>query len=186
VVLNDDSFFLYFLRQQKPLLTTFEYLSENFEPVTSQLIAFKMKKHLSTILLLITIAIVSPIKLNSQEDVLFSSCIGQLKSPFVASGQPFRAFLTGNEVAEFHTTFFSGSMYRVVACSHQDSNILFSIYDKERNLLFSNEQHEAAGAWDFKMEGSVECIVEARLNPKKSTSGMAMLMIGFKSLEKFN
>jgi len=145
-----------------------------------------MKKHLSTLLLLVAIAIVSPIKLNSQEDVLFTNCLSQLKSPFVASGQPFRAFLTGTEVAEFHTTFFSGSMYRVVACSHQESNIIFSIYDKERNLLFSNEQHEAAGSWDFKMEGSVECIVEARLNPKKSTSGIAMLMIGFKSLEKFN
>ncbi len=145
-----------------------------------------MKKHLSTVLLALTIALVSPIKLNSQEDVLFNNCINQLKSPFVASGQPFKAFLTGTEIAEFHTTFFSGSMYRVVACSHQDNNILFSIYDKERNLLFSNEQHEAAGMWDFKIEGSVECIVEARLNPKKSTSGIAMLMIGFKSLENFN
>jgi len=145
-----------------------------------------MTKHLSTILILITIALVSPIKLNSQEDVLFSNCLNQLKSPFVASGQPFKVFLTGNEVAEFRTTFFSGSMYRIVACSHQESNILFSIYDKDRNLLFSNEQYEAAGAWDFKMEGSVECIVEARLNPNKSTSGIAMLMIGFKSLEEIS
>ncbi len=145
-----------------------------------------MKKHPVIFLLLALIALFSPLKLNSQEDVLFSNCINQLKSPYVASGQPFRAFLTGDEVAEFHTTFFSGSMYRVVACSHQENNILFSIYDKERNLLFSNEQFEAAGAWDFKIEGSVECIVEARLNPNKSTSGIAMLMIGFKSLEELN
>jgi hypothetical protein len=136
--------------------------------------------------LLAVLAFASPLKLNSQEDVLFTNCINQLKSPFVASGQPFRAFLTGTEVAEFHTTFFSGSMYRVVASSHQENNILFSIYDKERNLLFSNEQFEAAGSWDFKIEGSVECIVEARLNPNKSPSGIAMLMIGFKSLEEMN
>ncbi|MBS2211032.1 hypothetical protein KEM09_06450 [Carboxylicivirga mesophila] len=145
-----------------------------------------MKKHSIIFLLLAIMALFSPLKLNSQEDVLFNNCINQLKSPFVASGQPFRAFLTGSEVAEFHTTFFSGSMYRVVACSHEDNNILFSIYDKERNLLFSNEQFEAAGSWDFKIEGSVECIVEARLNPEKSTSGIAMLMIGFKSLDAFN
>ena len=142
-----------------------------------------MKKHPIIFLLLAIVALFSPLKLNSQEDVLFSNCINQLKSPFVASGQPFRAFLTGSEVAEFHTTFFSGSMYRVVACSHQDNNILFSIYDKNRNLLFSNEEFEATGTWDFKIEGSVECIVEAKLNPEKSTSGIAMLMIGFKSLE---
>lgn len=145
-----------------------------------------MKKHSIIFLLLAFVALFSPLKLNSQEDVLFSNCINQLKSPFVASGQPFRAFLTGSEVAEFHTTFFSGSIYRVVACSHQDNNILFSIYDKNRNLLFSNEEFEAAGAWDFKIEGSIECIVEAKLNPNKSTSGIAMLMIGFRSLEEIN
>ncbi|WP_430809620.1 MULTISPECIES: hypothetical protein [unclassified Carboxylicivirga] len=143
-----------------------------------------MKKHSLLFLLLALLTLASPLKLNSQEDVLFSNCINQLKSPFVASGQPFRAFLTGDEVAEFHTTFFSGSLYRVVACSHQDNNILFSIYDKDRNLLFTNEDYEATGAWDFKVEGSVECIVEARLNPEKSTSGIAMLMIGFKSIEE--
>jgi len=145
-----------------------------------------MKKHSLTFLFIAILAIISPLKLNSQEDVLFSDCISQLKSPYVASGQPFRAFLTGDEVAEFHTTFFSGSIYRVVACSHQDNNIIFSIYDKNRNLLFSNEQYETAGSWDFKIEGSVECIVEARLNPQQSTSGIAMLMIGFKSLEELN
>ncbi|MCT4648230.1 MAG: hypothetical protein N4A74_24795 [Carboxylicivirga sp.] len=143
-----------------------------------------MKKHYLAFLLIAILAVIAPTKLNSQEDVLFSNCISQLKSPFVASGQPFRAFLTGTEVAEFHTTFFSGSMYRVVACSHENNNILFSIYDKERNLLFSNEDYEAAGSWDFKIEGSVECIVEARLNPEKSTSGIAMLMIGFRSLDE--
>ncbi|MCT4587355.1 MAG: hypothetical protein N4A71_06000 [Carboxylicivirga sp.] len=143
-----------------------------------------MKKHSLAFLLIAILAVIAPTKLNSQEDVLFSNCISQLKSPFVASGQPFRAFLTGTEVAEFHTTFFSGSMYRVVACSHENNNILFSIYDKERNLLFSNEDYEAAGSWDFKIEGSVECIVEARLNPEKSTSGIAMLMIGFRSLDE--
>lgn len=143
-----------------------------------------MKKHSIVFLFIAILAVVAPTKLNSQEDVLFNDCISQLKSPFVASGQPFRAFLTGTEVAEFHTTFFSGSMYRVVACSHQDNNILFSIYDKNRNLLFSNEEFQAAESWDFKIEGSVECIVEARLNPDKSTSGIAMLMIGFKSLEE--
>jgi hypothetical protein len=143
-----------------------------------------MKKHSLAFLLIAILAVIAPTKLNSQEDVLFSNCISQLKSPFVASGQPFRAFLTGTEVAEFHTTFFSGSRYRVVACSHENNNILFSIYDKERNLLFSNEDYEAAGSWDFKIEGSVECIVEARLNPEKSTSGIAMLMIGFRSLDE--
>ncbi len=142
-----------------------------------------MKRSLTTLFLLIAL-VLTPWKLNSQEDVLFNSCLDQLKSPFIASGQPFKAFLTGTEVAEFHTTFFAGSLYRVVASSHQEGNVIFSIYDKERNLLFSNQEFDASGYWDFKIEGSVECIVEARLDPEKSTSGIALLMVGFRSLEE--
>lgn len=142
-----------------------------------------MKRSLTTLFLLIVL-VLSPWKLNSQEDVLFNSCLDQLRSPFIASGQPFKAFLTGTEVAEFHTTFFAGSLYRVVASSHQEGNVIFSIYDKERNLLFSNKEFDASGYWDFKIEGSVECIVEARLDPEKSTSGIALLMVGFRSLDE--
>lgn len=143
----------------------------------------KMKRSLTTLFLIATLML-TPFKLNSQEDVLFNSCLDQLKSPFIASGQPFKAFLTGTEVAEFHTTFFAGSLYRVVASSHQEGTVFFSIYDKDRNLLFSNENYESANFWDFKIEGSVECIVEARLNPEKTTSGIALLMVGFRSIEE--
>jgi len=142
-----------------------------------------MKKTLTTFIALFTLLLITP-QLNSQEDSLFNNCIDYLKSPYIASGQPYKAFLTGDEVAEFHTTFFSGSMYRVIACSHQPDNILFSIYDKDRNLLFSNEHHDLSNYWDFIIEGSVECIIEAKLNPEKTTSGIALMMVGFKSLEE--
>ena len=142
-----------------------------------------MKRSLTTLFLIATMVLL-PFKLNSQEDVLFTSCLNQLKSPFIASGQPFKAFLTGDEVAEFHTTFFAGSMYRVVTSSHKEGTILFSIYDKERNLLFSNENYDSSSYWDFKIEGSVECIVEARLDTEKTTSGIALMMVGFRSIEQ--
>ncbi|WP_262505050.1 hypothetical protein [Saccharicrinis fermentans] len=38
--------------------------------------------------------------------------------------------------------------------------------------------------WDFKIAGSVECIIEAKLDNKQAASGMAMMYIGFKSLEE--
>lgn len=141
-----------------------------------------MKKSLSTLLLIASMILV-PIQLNSQQDVLFNNCLEQLKSPFVASGQAYKALLTGEEVAEFHTTFFEGGLYRVVAGSQEKGNVFFSIYDKERNLLFSSEDYDGADFWDFKVEGSIECIIEARLNTEKSTSGFALLMIGFQSLQ---
>ena len=141
-----------------------------------------MKKSLSTLFLIASLILV-PVQLNSQQDVLFNNCLNQLKSPFIASGQAYKALLTGEEVAEFHTTFFEGGLYRVVAGSQEKGNVFFSIYDNERNLLFSSEDYEGSEYWDFKVEGSVECIIEARLNTSKITSGFALLMIGFKSLE---
>jgi hypothetical protein len=142
-----------------------------------------MRRSLITTILIFTFVGIQ--NLNSQEDALLSSCTDLIKSPFIVSGQPFKAFLTEDEVAEFHTTLFEGSTYRLVACSHQEQNVIFSVYDKDRNLLFSNEKYDYANFWDFNIEGSLECIVEARLNSNKSTSGIALLLVGFKSnLEK--
>ncbi len=124
--------------------------------------------------------------IDSQEEVLLNKCTDSIKSPFIVSGQPFKAFITEDEIAEFHTTFFAGSTYRIVACSPQDQNIIFSVYDNERNLLFTNETVDNAPFWDFRVEGSLECIVEAKLDKEKSTSGIALLLVGFKSSKEIN
>lgn len=134
------------------------------------------------IIFYIIIGLLTPLTLNSQNDKYINQCADYLNIPFINNGQPFRAFLTENEVAEFKTTFLSGSTYRIVACGGQENQILFSLYDKNRNLLFSNEDHEKSAYWDFKIEGSLDCIIEARLNPDISTSGLALVMIGFKNI----
>lgn len=144
-----------------------------------------MKKGLILISLIIFITgTFFPSKINSQPELeIEKKCKSQIKAPFISNGQPFRAFLTGDEIAEFHTTFLNGSLYRLVACSGNDQSILFSVYDINRNLLFSNDDYNQANVWDFKIAGSIECIIEAKLDPKQATSGMALLYIGFKSLE---
>jgi len=140
-----------------------------------------MKRAFYLLTLLILLFTIFPTRLNSQEDSVLINCLGHLKTPFVVTGQPLKAFLTGDEVAEFHTTFFEGNIYRIVACSQESNSIIFNVFDKDRNLLFSNSDLENTNYWDFKMEGSVECVIEAKLNSKKSSSGMALLMIGFKN-----
>lgn len=121
-----------------------------------------------------------PVIINSQEEKLLDRCSEYFKSPFITTGQPLKAFLTGDEVAEFHTTLYEGSVYRLVACGNESDVILFSVFDKDHNLLFSSNEHVDVKYWDFKMKGSIECIIEARLNRKKATSGIALLMLGFK------
>jgi len=145
-----------------------------------------MRKSILTFVTILIFSFIGANSINSQEEVLINRCIESIKSPFIVSGQPFKAFITEDEVAEFHTTFFAGSTYRIVACSSQEQNIIFSVYDKERNLLFTNESVDAAPYWDFKVEGSLECIVEAKLNSEKSTSGIALMLVGFKSSKLTN
>ncbi|MFH2096371.1 MAG: hypothetical protein ABIJ16_11745 [Bacteroidota bacterium] len=118
---------------------------------------------------------------RGQADEILQLCTQYLIPPFVSDGQQYKALLTGDELAEFHATFYGGSTYRVIACSGlSEGNLLFSLYDKERNLLFTNKNYENSPYWDFKFTSTIDCIIEAELDTKSSNSGFAILMIGFK------
>ncbi len=145
-----------------------------------------MKKGLIlTSLVILLFSLFAPSNISSQEDKV-GNCGDIIKAPFISNGQPLRAFLTGDEVAEFRTTFLNGSLYRLAACSGKNQPIIFSVYDTNRNLLFTNDEYNKANVWDFKIAGSVECIIEAKLDTKQATSGMALMYIGFKNLEEDN
>ena len=124
--------------------------------------------------------VIKPVSIASQEDELKTNCQSFYKSPFIVTDRSLRAFLTGDEVAEFRTTFFSGTVYRLVSCGFESDIIEFSVLDTNRNLLFSSGNYNNANLWDFQIEGSMECIIEARLNPEKASSGMVFMFLGFK------
>ena len=107
-------------------------------------------------------------------------CAKHIVPPYVSDGQQYRALLNGEEIAEFHATFYGGSTYRISACSGtSEGSLIFSIYDKERNLLFTNRDYQNSPFWDFQFNSTMECIIEAELE-KKDGSGFAILLIGFK------
>jgi len=142
-----------------------------------------MKKSISLLILTVAFFLLPISNINSQDDP-FKACKEQISSDFILNSQPLQAFLTGDEVAEFKTTFLSGSVYRISACSASDEPILFSVFDTNHNLLFSNSDYQNAKYWDFKMAGSMECIIEARLDESQKSSGMALLYIGFQKLDE--
>lgn len=112
-----------------------------------------------------------------------SGCDKYIKSPFIKNSNPMKAFLSGDEVAEFHATFFKGTIYRVVACSGDNMSVPFSILDKTGKVLFTNEKYSLKTFWDFKMEGDFDCVIEAKLNSAKTSSGVVSIQIGFKNIE---
>jgi hypothetical protein len=121
--------------------------------------------------------------MNAQCDSIANMCSKHIISSFVSDGQQYRSLLLNSEeYAEFHTTFFGETIYRIAACSgRSDGNLIFNIYDEERRLLFTNRDQRNAPYWDFKVKSTVETIIEAQLDVNRNPgSGCAVILIGFK------
>jgi hypothetical protein len=113
-------------------------------------------------------------------------CYGYLKADqkkgktFISDGQVYQAFVDAEQSAEFKVTFYGGSLYRIATTAGlKDNYVIFNVYDQERNLLFSNKDFENAPYWDFKIDNTLDCYVEAYLDIDKKVSGCLVLLIGF-------
>jgi hypothetical protein len=135
------------------------------------------------ILALSFFAIVTFGQLKAQCDSIANICAKHIIATFVSDGQQYRALLLNSEeTAEFHSTFFGETVYRIAACSGtSDGNLIFNIYDQNRNLLFTNRNQKNAPYWDFKVKSTLETVIEAQLDATKNAgSGCAVILIGFK------
>jgi len=122
-------------------------------------------------------------QMNAQCDSIANKCARHIIATFVSDGQQYRSLLLNSEeYAEFHSTFFGETTYRIAACSGlSDGNLLFNIYDQERHLLFTNKNNRNAPYWDFKVRSTLETTIEAQLDPDRNAgSGCAVILIGFK------
>ena len=119
-------------------------------------------------------------ELSAQCDTIASICSDKnMTNEYISDGQQYRALLLGEDIAEFRATFYGGSTYRISACSGlTPGNLIFSLYDNDRNLLFTNKDYNNAPYWDFKLSSTIDGIIEAQLN--ELGSGCAVLHIGFK------
>lgn len=136
-----------------------------------------MKK---TTLLLVILCIIASVSSFSQIDTTQSLCASHIKYPFVSDGQQYQSLLNEDETAEFYTTFFGGATYRITAyVGNTKGNLQFSLYDENRNLLYSNADYSNAPYWDFKFTSTVNCIIEAKIDSKDLKSGRVIMLIGF-------
>lgn len=117
----------------------------------------------------------------AQCDTIASLCEKHISSAYIPDGQFYRALLRDDEVAEFDLTLYGGSTYRVAACSGtSDGNLVFSLYDRERNLLYSNREYNNDPYWDLVISSTMDVTMEAQLDQTKASSGCAVLLIGFR------
>ncbi|MBN8702692.1 MAG: hypothetical protein J0M08_06480 [Bacteroidetes bacterium] len=122
------------------------------------------------------------LKSNAQCDTVATLCGKHIGNKFISDGQQYRSLLLNSEeTAEFHTTFYGGTTYRIAGCSGlTDGNLVFSVFDGERNMLFTNIDYRNAPYWDFKITNTLDCIIEAKLDANSKSSGCAVVLIGFK------
>ena len=140
-----------------------------------------MKKNIILKALTLILGITAYTTSFAQCDTIASLCNKHITSEYISDGQNYRSLLLDDEIAEFNMTLYGGNTYRFAGCSGlADGNLIFSVYDKERNLIFTNEEYSNAPYWDFKITNTLDCIIEANLDPNSLASGCAVLLVGFK------
>jgi hypothetical protein len=116
-------------------------------------------------------------------ETLVKACEMHLKGEqnnFVSDGQVYTAFLD-REKAEFKTTFFGGSTYRIATTAGEDdAYVIFTVSDMEGNLLFTNKNYKNSPYWDFKVPSTIPVVITTELDLDKKVTGCAVMMIGFK------
>lgn len=145
-----------------------------------------MKKHILFLFLCVGVFLFNQ-HASAQLDSTIKLANKNIVSPFVSDGQAYRAMVISGQNAEFPATFFSGTTYRIsVASGNTEGNVIFSVYYSDpatgdRQLIYTNSQHNNASYWDFKVNSTAEVVIEASLNPASGKdSGFVVMAIGFK------
>lgn len=99
---------------------------------------------------------------------------------FISDGQVYTAFLD-RERAEFNTTFYGGTTYRIAASAgSKDDYVIFTVKDMEGNVLFTNKNYKNSPYWDFKVPQTLPVMIETELDSDKKVTGCVVMLIGFK------
>lgn len=133
--------------------------------------------------LLLVVCLVSFNSFSQDCEGIVKACKANLKknnANFLSDGQVYTAFLD-REKAEFKTTFFGGSTYRIAtSAGTADDYVIFTIKDLQGNIIFTNKDYKNSPYWDFKVPKTIPVVIETELDMDKKITGCAVMLIGFK------
>ena len=107
-------------------------------------------------------------------------------APYTHDGNYHAAVLVEGEEAELYKTFYADMEYRVAVIGEGKlPAIEFRILDDQKNVLYSNKDHNNAKTWDFKLESSQQLKLVVKVPPFNKSgdipaSGCVAIMFGFK------
>jgi len=131
-------------------------------------------------ILLLAVGLFSLTAFSQDCDGVVKECKSLLTEDFISDGQVYTAFLD-REKAEFRTTLYGGTTYRIAtSAGTKDNYAIFTIKDSEGHTLFSNRNYKNSPYWDFQVEESIPVTIETELDLDLKTTGCVVMMIGFK------
>jgi hypothetical protein len=113
-------------------------------------------------------------------------CLPELGS-YTHDGNYHAAILVEGEEAELYKTFYSDMDYRVAICGEDKiPNVEFRVLDANKNVLYSNKDHDYAKTWDFKLQASQQLKLVVKVTSfnkpgETPASGCVAIMFGFKT-----
>jgi hypothetical protein len=139
-----------------------------------------MKSVVKISVLILILFVTSRTTIWAQLDSVMTECEKHLTEEYLSDGQQYISLITGEQTAEFNAVFYGGNTYRLITCGGEKQNLLFTIFDINRNELFNNSDYEKTNFWDIQFESTIECFVEVKLDAVNTNSGFAVLLIGLK------
>jgi hypothetical protein len=145
-----------------------------------------MKRAIFISILTLTFAFVYTTQSNAQCKG-FAKKICKLELiPYIHDGNFHAAILTEGEEAELYKTFYADQEYRIAICgSDALPDIEFKVIDANKNVLYSNKEHDYSKIWDFKLQSSQQLKIYVKVPTTGNTngevvSGCVAIMFGFK------
>jgi len=112
-------------------------------------------------------------------------CLPELQN-YTHDGNYHAAVLVEGEEAELYKTFYSDMEYRVsIVGENSLPAVEFKVMDINKNVLYSNKDHNNATTWDFKLQSSQQLKIVVKVSSFNKpgdtpASGCVAIMFGFK------
>lgn len=112
-------------------------------------------------------------------------CLTELGN-YTHDGNYHAAVLVEGEEAELYKTFYSDMEYRVAIVGESSlPAVEFTVMDANKNILYSNKDHDYSPTWSFRLESSQQLKIIVKVSKfnaadEMPASGCVAIMFGFK------
>gem|GEM_PF-4480645 len=110
-------------------------------------------------------------------------CSRHITQGFIPFDKEYMMEISQGESANYQVTFYDGFVFRLAACTDiRGATLIFSVFDNQGNILFTNKEFELSPYWDFVFKSTLECTVKVELQDVKFSKAKIWLLVAYKGL----